>query len=283
MVEPLVRRGVYPEMDYLRLKQGIVTQEGELNNLAETLSRSLIEVKEEDTRYAERNTVWDTAVAEESNEYRRLLDSIEERLKAGSFAMQNRELRAPMPGVVTRVIMKEGSVAQRAETILELLPTEDILEIEARFRPPDRSYLDVGQNASVSVTAYDSSLYGTLGAQVTSISPDTIEDSQGQTWYMVRLRTNSSKITHEGEDLEIKAGMTVTVDVISGDRSIFDYLMKPILKSRQAGRAGKRFGNATGGLTGGGRGLAPAASPPVPAGDLHGQRAVGAAGAGAAL
>jgi adhesin transport system membrane fusion protein len=173
-----------------------------------------------------------------------------------------------MPGIVTRVILKEGSVAQRAETILELLPTEDILEIEARFRPPDRSYLDVGQNASISVTAYDSSLYGTLAARLISISPDTIEDSQGQTWYMVRLRTNSSKITYEGEDLEIKAGMTVTVDVISGDKSVFDYMMKPILKSRQIGRAGQRFGNATSGLQGR-PGMAPpsvalAAGPRVP-------------------
>ncbi|MDR2075313.1 MAG: HlyD family type I secretion periplasmic adaptor subunit [Desulfovibrio sp.] len=246
MVEPLVRRGVYPEMDYLRIKQNMVTQEGELNNMAETLSRILIEVKEEETRYNERNMVWDTAVAEETNEYRRQLDTIEERLKAGSFAMQNRDLRAPMPGIVTRVILKEGSVAQRAETILELLPTEDILEIEARFRPPDRSYLDVGQNASISVTAYESSLYGTLPARLISISPDTIEDSRGQTWYMVRLRTNSSRIVHEGEELEIKAGMTVTVDVISGKKTVFDYLLKPILKSRQEGRAGKRFGNATG-------------------------------------
>jgi adhesin transport system membrane fusion protein len=279
MVEPLVRRGVYPEMDYLRLKQGIVTQEGELNNLAETLSRTLIEVQEEETRYAERNMVWDTAVAEENNEYRRQLDTIEERLKAGSFAMQNRDLRAPMPGIVTRVILKEGSVAQRAETILELLPTEDILEIEARFRPPDRSFLDVGQNATISITAYESSIYGTLSAHVTSISPDTIEDTQGQSWYVVRLRTNSSKITYENEDLEIKAGMTVTVDVISGDKSVFDYLMKPILKSRQIGRAGKRSGNATSGLQSRRMDAAPVSSP-VPPGRLEGLGVSGAAGTG---
>ena len=88
--------------------------------------------------------------------------------------------------------------------------------------------------------AFEASVYGTLSGQVISISPDTIEDSKGQAWYEVRLRTNSSKLTFEGQDLEIKAGMTVTVDVISGEKSVFDYLLKPILKSRQKGKAGAR-------------------------------------------
>lgn len=237
-VAPLVKRGLHPGLEYLALRQRIVTQEGDLNSLAETLARTLMEVEESETRLAGRKSVWDSAVAQERNEFRRQLDSVEERLKAGSHAAQNNELRAPMAGIVRRVLLKEGNVAQRAETILELLPTEDILEIEARFKPPDRGFLDLGQNATINIMAFESSVYGTLSGQVISISPDTIEDSKGQAWYEVRLRTNSSKLTYEGQDLEIKAGMTVTVDVISGEKTVFDYLLKPILKSRQKGKAG---------------------------------------------
>ena len=247
-VAPLVKRGLHPEIEYLNLRQRIVTQQGDLNSLAETLARTMIEVQEEETKLANRKTVWDNAVAQEQNEFRRQLDSVEERLKAGSHAVKNNDLRAPMAGIVRRVLLKEGSVAQRAESILELLPTEDILEVEARFKPPDRGFLELGQNATISVTAFESSVYGTLSGQVLSISPDTIEDSKGQAWYQVRLRTNSSKLTFEGTDLDIKAGMTVTVDVISGEKSVFDYLMKPILKSRQKGKAGVHTQNATSAL-----------------------------------
>jgi adhesin transport system membrane fusion protein len=143
---------------------------------------------------------------------------------------------------------------------MELLPTDDTLEVDARFKPADRGYLDVGMTATVQVDAYDSTIYGGLPASVTRISADTIEDSRGQAWYEVRLQTESSRLRYGDQSLDIKPGMTVKVDVISGEKSIFDYLMKPILKSRQKGtarptadeRAGAppaRTDDATGGMT----------------------------------
>jgi len=123
-------------------------------------------------------------------------------------------------------------VAQRAQTIMELLPTEDTLEVDARFKPPDRDHLRVNQRALVKVDAYDFTIYGGLPAVVTRISADTIEDSRGQAWYEVRLRTESNRLVHRGQELEIKPGMTVEVDVLSGRKSMFNYLMKPILKTR---------------------------------------------------
>lgn len=232
-VRPLVERGVYPKIEYLNLSQRVITQQGELNALAETITRTQSEVREEETRLANRDSEWQATVAAETNEYRRQLDSINQKLRAGSYQVEITELPAPMAGVVRRILLKEESVAQRAQTIMEILPTEDTLEVDARFKPPDRDHLRVGQRALVKVDAYDFTIYGGLPAVVTRISPDTIEDARGQAWYEVRLRTDSSRLLHDEEELEIKPGMTVEVDVISGRKSIFNYLMKPFLKSQQ--------------------------------------------------
>ena len=236
-VEPLVRRHIYPEIDYLNLRQRIISQEGELNSIAESISRMQSEVQEEAVRLENRDSEWQATVAGERNEYRRQLDSINQKLTAGSHQVHISDLRAPMAGVIKRILLKEENVAQRAQTIMELLPTEDTLEVNARFRPADRGFLATGQNATIKVTAYDFSIYGSLNAVLTQISPDTIEDSKGQAWYEVRLQASANKLIHEEQELEIKPGMTVTVDVISGEKSVFDYLMKPILKSRLKGAA----------------------------------------------
>lgn len=231
-VEPLVRRRIYPEMDFLNLRQRIISQEGELNTIAESISRMQSEAEEEANRLEARDSEWQAAIASERNDYRRQLDSINQKLRAGSHQVYISDLRAPMSGVIKKILLKEENVAQRAQTIMELLPTEDRLEVSARFRPADRGFLDVGQEAEIKVDAYESSVYGSLPARVTKISPDTIEDNKGQAWYEVRLETSGAKLLYEGQELEIKPGMTVTVDVISGHKTIFNYLMKPILKTQ---------------------------------------------------
>ncbi|MDR1947646.1 MAG: HlyD family type I secretion periplasmic adaptor subunit [Desulfovibrio sp.] len=235
-VRPLVQQRAYSEVEYLNLRQRVISQEGELHTLAETISKTQSEVQEEEARLINRDSEWQAAIAAENNTYRRQLDSINQKLSAGSHKVHVSELRAPMNGVIRRILLKEENVAQRAQTIMELLPTEDTLEVDARFKPADRGYLEVGMNATVQVDAYDSTVYGGLPAEVTRISADTIEDNKGQAWYEVRLQTESSRLRYGDQSLEIKPGMTVKVDVISGEKSIFDYLMKPILKSRQKGR-----------------------------------------------
>ncbi|MDL2266953.1 HlyD family type I secretion periplasmic adaptor subunit [Desulfovibrio sp. OttesenSCG-928-G15] len=235
-VRPLVARKVYSEIDFLNLRQQVITQEGELNALAESIARTQSEVREEEARLANRDSEWQATIANERNDYRRQLDSIIQKIAAGSHMVQISDLRSPINGVIRRILLKEESVAQRAQAIMEILPTDDTLEVEARFKPADRGFLEEGMEALVTVDAYDFTIYGSLPAIVTRISADTIEDARGQAWYEVRVQTETSKLEKGGQELDIKPGMTVKVNVISGEKSIFDYLMKPILKSRQTGK-----------------------------------------------
>ena len=230
-VRPLVGRA-YSEIDYLNLKQRIVSQEGELNSLAQTISQAQSAVREAEEKLKNREAEMRTKIAEEMNKTRQQLDAVEEGLKGRSAKVSRTDLKVPMRSVVKRILLKQDSVARAAETILEVLPLDDSLEVEARFRPADRGFIAVGQSATIKITAYDYSIYGGLSGEVTSISADTIEDNKGQPWYSVRLRALEKALPGK-QDLEMKVGMTVTVDVHSGSKSIFDYLMKPILKSRQ--------------------------------------------------
>jgi len=235
-IRPLVQQGIYSEIDFLNLRQRVVSLEGELNSLAEIIARTYSEVQEEQTRLENRDKEWHLAVAAERDEARKTLDAIVQRLTAGSKRVKDTDLRSPMSGVIRRILLKEESVAQRAEIIMELLPTDDTLEVDARFAPQYRGYIATGMEAAVKVDAYDFSVHGSLPATVTRISADTIEDNRGQAWFEVRLRTGSSKLAYKGEDLEIKPGMTVTVDVISGKKKILAYLLKPFFKTEYESR-----------------------------------------------
>ena len=244
-VRPLVGRGVYSEIDYLNLKQRIVGQEGELNSLAQTISQAQSAVREAEEKLKNREPEMRARVSEEMSKTRQQLDAVEEGLKGRSAKVSRIELKVPMRSVVKRILLKQDSVARSAETIMEVLPLDDSLEVEARFRPADRGFIAVGQAATIKIKAYDYSIYGGLQGEVTSISADTIEDNKGQPWYSVRLRALERTLPGK-KDLEMKVGMTVIVDVHSGSKSIFDYLMKPILKSRQQQNVIRASNNATG-------------------------------------
>ncbi len=244
-VRPLVARGAYSSVDHLNLKHRIVTQEGELKSLAETIARTQTQVEEAQSQLKSRKAEWDRTVAGEQDEYRKQLASITQKLAAGKQQVEDSVLTAPFAGVVKRILLKESNVAQAAQVIMELLPTEDTLEVDARFRPQDRGFLEEDMDAAIKVDAYDFTIYGSLPAKVVKISPDTIEDNKGQAWYQVRLRTFSNKLAHDGQELDTKAGMTVTVDVISGEKTVYDYLLKPILKSRLKGNVRGHADNAT--------------------------------------
>jgi adhesin transport system membrane fusion protein len=229
-LRPLVQQRIHSEIDFLNLRQRVVSTEGELNSLAEVIARTQSEVREEEARLANRDKEWLAEISKERNEYRKTLDAVTQRLTAGSHRVEVTDLRAPMNGVIRRILIKEEGVAQRAEPIMELLPTDDTLEVDARFAPQYRGYIEVGMPALVKVDAYDFTIHGSLPAEVTRISADTIEDNRGQAWFEVRLRTHTNRLHYKGEDFTIKPGMTVTVDVISGQKSILSYILKPFLR-----------------------------------------------------
>jgi len=126
-----------------------------------------------------------------------------------------------------------GGIVQPGMDLVEIVPLEDNLLIEAEVRPADIAFLRPGQKATIKLTAYDFAIYGGLDAKLEHISPDTIiNEETRESFYVIRLRTNKNYLEHNGEQFNIIAGMTAEVDILTGKKTVLDYLLKPILKAR---------------------------------------------------
>ena len=139
-----------------------------------------------------------------------------------------------MRGTIKQVLVNTiGGVIKPGEDLVEIVPIEDTLLVEARIRPSDVAFLRPGLPATVKVTAYDYSIYGSLPAKLEDISADTITDEKGEKFYRIRLRTDRNYLGSEDKPLPIIAGMTVQTDILTGKKTVLDYLLKPILKARE--------------------------------------------------
>ncbi|HAE03733.1 MAG TPA: HlyD family type I secretion periplasmic adaptor subunit, partial [Rhodospirillaceae bacterium] len=138
------------------------------------------------------------------------------------------DIRSPVRGTVNKILINTiGGVVKPGDPVAEIVPLEDSLLVEARIRPADRAQLYPGLTAVVKVSAYDFSIHGGLDAQLVDISPDTILDEEGKPYYRVRLSTTDTSL---GKDMPIIPGMTATVDIITGHKTVLQYLLKPIEK-----------------------------------------------------
>ena len=234
IVKPLFDQKNYSHMDYLELQQKLVNLQGSLESIATAIPKARAAAREAEQKLTMRRSEMDSAISEELNKKRSELASFEQTLAAGSDRVVRKEIRSPVRGTVKQVMVNTiGGVAKPGETLMEIVPLDDTLIIEARIRPADIAFIRPQQKATVKITAYDSAIYGTLSGEVETISADTIEDKKGDHFYNVRLRTSTNAIHYKGKELPIIPGMVATVDILTGEKTIMNYLLKPILKASQ--------------------------------------------------
>ncbi len=148
--------------------------------------------------------------------------------------VDRRVVKSPVTGTIKQMFVKTlGGVVQPGMDLLEIVPSEDSLLIETKIRPADIAFMHPGQKAMVKFTAYDFSIHGGLQGEVVNISPDTILDEEGESFYLVQIETQESFLGAETGSLPIIPGMTVNVDVLTGKKTVLDYILKPILKTKQ--------------------------------------------------
>lgn len=167
------------------------------------------------------------------------LAQIEQTIKAAKDRLTRTELKAPVYGIVNKInVTTIGAVVQPGSDIMDIVPLDDTLLVEGRIRPQDIAFIHPGQDAIVKITAYDPNVYGKLDAKVERISADTIEEKTGggekpQTFYRVIVRTDKNYLGSKDEPLPIIPGMVATVEVLTGHKTVLDYLMKPARLLRQ--------------------------------------------------
>ncbi|MBT9246862.1 HlyD family efflux transporter periplasmic adaptor subunit [Gemmobacter fulvus] len=168
------------------------------------------------------------------------LTSLRQQLKTAQDQLDRTVLMAPMKGVVNKLsITTIGGVVRPGEEILQIIPLEDELYIEARVRPEDIASVRKDQDATIKLTAYDYTIYGTLQGKVDFISADTFKDEHarnpdGDPHYKVTVKVDLSQLTERQQALEIRPGMLADVELQTGGKTILTYLTKPLYKSQQA-------------------------------------------------
>lgn len=143
-------------------------------------------------------------------------------------------VRSPVKGIVKQIkINTVGGVSQPGMDLMEIVPLEDTLLVEAQIKPKDIGFLHIGQSAMVKISAYDFSIYGGLEGKVEEISADSITNQKGESFYITRVRTKRNYLRTPKNPLYIIPGMMASVDILTGRKSVLDYLLKPILKAKQ--------------------------------------------------
>lgn len=221
MLEPLAARGLVAETEVLRLRRSI---------------------NEVDLQIIDKQTKLRADAASELVKVESELAQINENLTAREDVLRRTELVAPVRGTVKSLKFNTvGGVVQAAQDIMEIVPLEDRLLVEAKVRPADVAFLRPGLEATVKISAYDYAVYGGLKGKVELISPDTVKDEpkrgQGQadeSFYKVQIRTDTATLTNQGKPLPIIPGMTAVVEIKTGEKSVLSYLLKPVNKAREA-------------------------------------------------
>ena len=234
LAKEAVQVKAYSALDFLNIEQRLQGLKAELAGLDHSIPRLHTAAREAAERSALRQAELKSQYAKELNDTQTKLLSLRQLLSAGTDRVQRTEMRSPVHGVVKRINAHTvGGVLAPGATLMEIVPLDDSLIIEARFSPTDIAFIYPGQPATVRLSAYDFSIYGGLEAVVEQISADTLEGRQGEYFYQVKVRTTRNNLIYHGKDLPILVGMQAEVGVITGKKTVLDYLLKPLLKAQQ--------------------------------------------------
>jgi adhesin transport system membrane fusion protein len=217
MNEPLLKSGDVSRAEVLRLQRQVADLGGQMEAKR---ARYLQDLQTEIARTQEE------------------LNAVEQNRRQREDQLAYTDLAAPTDGIVKNVRLTTiGAVLHPGDEMLQIVPTDDELIVEAKVRPADIGFIRVGQSASVKFDAYDYSIYGSASGKVNYISPDTLSDpgERGgeQSYYRVHLQVDASQMRPRGagEKIELQPGMVATVEIKTGDSTVLHYLLKPIVKT----------------------------------------------------
>lgn len=231
LTTPLIQSGAVSDVELLRLQRDVTRYAGERSQASSQITRLQAALAESQKKLVEVELEFKNQVRNELADVQSKINSLGEGSVALSDKVKQADIRSPVNGTVKRLLFNTvGGVVQPGKDIIEVVPLEDALLLEARVLPKDIAFLRPGQRANVKLTAYDFTIYGGLEGTLEHISADSVLDEKGNAFYVVRVRTKRPNI---GKNLPIIPGMTAEVDILTGQKSVLKYLLKPILRAKQ--------------------------------------------------
>lgn len=229
---PLLTTGAVSEVEVLRLEREVSRARGDMEQASAQSARAQAAINEASRKIQETDLSFRNEARKELSDVLARLNALTEGAVALADKVDKSQVKSPVRGRVQRLLANTvGGVVSPGRDIVEIVPLDDALVLEAKIQPRDIAFIHPGQAATVKFTAYDFSIYGGMDAVVENISPDTVTDERGtNTYYVVRVRTTQP----QGHDnMPIMPGMTAEVDVLTGQKTVLGYLLKPVLRAHQ--------------------------------------------------
>ncbi len=234
MTRPMVKKGIRSQVDFLKLQREQSDAKQRLQSAILSINKIKSEIVEVKKKIDETNEVFKIKTKELLNEKVTVLKSLEADAVASKDQVSRSIVKSPSNGIVQKVYINTiGGAIKPAQDLIEIVPTDYSLIVEVKILPSDIAFIYQGQKAIVKFSAYDFSIYGGLDGKVIGISPDTITEKDDKTYYVVRIKTDKNYLGNEKKPMKIIPGMVANVDIITGKKTVLDYILKPILKTKQ--------------------------------------------------
>lgn len=228
--EPLVKTGAVSEVEILRLRRDLARLRGDRDQAAAQIERVQEAINEATRKIQEVELTSRNQMRTELADVMSKIGALTQSSKASDDKVRLSDIKSPVRGTVKRLLVNTvGGVVLPGKEVVEIVPLDDALIMEARIKPADIAFLKPSQKALVKLTAYDFSVYGGLEAELEQIGADSITDDKGNSFYVVRLRTYQTKL---GDNLPVIPGMIAEVDILTGKKTVLSYLMKPVLRAK---------------------------------------------------
>lgn len=232
--EPLVAQGIKPKVEFLKLQRELSDVSERYNAVLSSIPRLNSAINEMNSKMREVRSEFTMKAQMELNEAETEYSRVGAESSALADQVTRTVIKSPINGIVQKLYVNTvGGVIKPGDNLIEIVPTEGGLLAEAKVKPADIAFIYPGQDAIVKVTAYDFSLYGSLHGKVVTISPDTVTDKNDNVYYVVKIQTDKKYLGTKEKPLKIIPGMMINVDIITGEKTILEYILKPILKAKQ--------------------------------------------------
>lgn len=233
MSKSLLAEGLTAKMEHLELEAEVENLDGEMKSLRPSLPKVQAAVEEARQRLQETESRFRREAQDQLGKIEENIARVTELLSDATEQGIRAEIKSTINGVVKNMRYNAvGNVVKPGEPIMEIVPTGDQLVVEAKLNPVDRGYVTEGQAATVKISTYDFARYGGLKGQVIRVAPDSSTDEDGAPYFRVVVQTDKNFLGRGEGDLPITPGMQATVDIHTGEKSVMDYLIKPVLKLR---------------------------------------------------
>ncbi|GAA4126732.1 HlyD family type I secretion periplasmic adaptor subunit [Aminobacter aganoensis] len=234
LVTSMVKRNLMAKTEQIRVDREQTEMRGQLNLADETIKRTEAAIVEAKLQVDEFGLQLQQEALDELTQALAELSVVDETIRGASDRVARTDIRSPVDGIVNTLDVNTlGAFVQPGAVVAGIVPTSETLLVEARVSPRDVAFIRPDQKALIKVSAYDFSVFGGLDGKVQNITADSLVDQNtGEPYYQVRVSTDRSALERDGKSYSIIPGMISTVEIITGRKTILNYLLKPINKAR---------------------------------------------------